>query len=387
MNTLLNQYRLDHFTLQREHLESHFYALFIYTSIFLALFDVYRSFQMGHYSIVYVELSVVSLLFFIYLFTPRFISLPNSIYISLCVVTLLVLMAFVLPVHNQEFILFLLAYVPAYLFFFLDLASAIRWVIGVFIVLFVITLVAYMDLIEFGLTLMIQVLIGYTVLSYFHYTVEKERIFNARSLKSLLESNKSLLKEVHHRAKNNLQVVMGMLESQAFRVEDPKCKKLLTSQRYRLQTMSLAHNVLEGNPTSSKVDISIYLKKILENIKRDSNCVIESDIDSITLDMPRAMNVGLFFNEALTNAVTHAYDKEVNGSIEVSFKCENEECTLRVKDFGKGFDTTEERDTMGMLFMKDVSRFMNNGQMNIDTQEGTEVSLNFLIQNIKSKKE
>ncbi len=368
-----------YFSSTGERLRGLLLSLLILISVFIMIFDIYGSIKENYIFMYVTEAAIILLLLMLYLLFPRFISLKTTTFIVLGFITLFILASLTIPGYNQAFVLFTLAIVPAYLFFFLGTRTGIKWNTVVILLLILTTLNAYTAWITpvFTAELLMQTTIAYIALSYFYYMLEKERNRYEEELSVALKNKEVLLKEVHHRAKNNLQIIMGLLESQAFRTKGAACKKILISQRYRLQAMSLIHESLSYSTTYEKVDMSQYIKGIANNIQKYTHHTIVLDLEPCVLGMSDAMNLGLFLNEAISNASEHAYAKEVKGRIEVSLKYREEQCVLRIKDFGRGFDTNRSSHSLGLVLMEDISNFFNEGNMMIDFEEGTEIVFSF----------
>ena len=194
-----------------------------------------------------------------------------------------------------------------------------------------------------------------------------------------LEENQMLFKEVHHRTKNNMQVIMGLLESQSFKIDDHKYKKMFETHVDRLKAMSLMHKNLYTNHSYEEVNIQEYLEEIAKNLKTYTQHQIITDIDPIMVDMKIAMNLGLIFNEAVTNAIEHAFTDEV-GKIDISFKHVGQRCIFTIEDNGKGFDTTKTYKSLGMTLIKDLSSTLLNSNITILGEEGVMIKIYFNLE-------
>ena len=292
--------------------------------------------------------------------------------------TFLLSMSLIVPDQDPELSLFWLASLPIFVFFFLGVEKGIRWSTNMFIVLLFIPLFSYVSGVKFVYEweLLSQIVLGYLVVSYMLYIIESERSSYEDKLNVALEENKILLKEVHHRTKNNMQVVMSLLEAQSFKIDDPKYKKMFEAHVDRLKAMSLIHKNLYSNHSYEEVDIQEYLEEIAQNLQTYTEYTINTDIDPIVLDMKTAMNLGLIFNEAVTNAIEHAFDGD-NGTINISFKQKGERYSLLIKDNGKGFDTSKTYKSLGLTLIKDLSATLTNSTIVIDGTEGVTIKIFF----------
>jgi two-component sensor histidine kinase len=98
--------------------------------------------------------------------------------------------------------------------------------------------------------------------------------------------------------------------------------------------------------------------------------------------MKTSMNLGLIFNEAVSNAIEHAYSVG-NGYIDVSLRTSGKECVFRIKDYGRGFNAEKIYHTLGMTLMEDLSASLPNGRLEINADEGTEIKIYFTLEEEK----
>jgi two-component sensor histidine kinase len=254
----------------------------------------------------------------------------------------------------------------------------IKWSIAVFVVLILLTFATQMEWITllYSKELMLQISIGYIVITYWIYLIEKERGQYEGSLSTALTGQDILFKEVHHRTKNNMQVMMGLLETQSFKIEDPKYKKMFQAHVERIKAMSLVHENLYKSEKYDRVDMHKYLGELSDGLQKFSPHTIITDVDFIFLGIKTSMSIGLIFNEVVSNAIEHAYSAG-NGYIDVSLKCTDGKCLLRIKDYGRGFNIEKEHHTLGTTLMQDLSASLPDGKMEIDANDGTEVKVYF----------
>jgi len=198
-------------------------------------------------------------------------------------------------------------------------------------------------------------------------------------LDKTIEEKNILLKEVHHRAKNNLQTIMGLLESQAMRTKHVACKEILRSQRYRLQSMSLLHENLAHETSYEKVNMAEYLTQIVNNLQKITKHILLIKTDKFLLDMSKGISLGLLLNEAVSNAIEHAYDRDSIGKIKVNLQYLNNHCILSVEDYGKGFDGRVSYNSLGLVLMEDIVHFFPEGELMFDFESGTKMTAKFNI--------
>ncbi len=158
----------------------------------------------------------------------------------------------------------------------------------------------------FEFEIFIQLSLGYFVFSVLVFLIEQSRSQYEIRLLIRDREREVLLKEVHHRVKNNMQLMMSLLGLQAQNVDDPKYAKLFLDNVDRLSAMALVHESIYKAENFEEINMRSYLDDIVNHLQRLSRHVIECDFSPITLDMKTAMNLGLILNEAVTNALEHA---------------------------------------------------------------------------------
>jgi len=366
----------------RERLRATMVNLFILIGAFIILLYAYENLGQGYYVMLVVELLIVLTLVLAYLVFPHYININATSYMILGALTFLLAISLVVPDKDPELSLFWLAALPIFVFFFLGVDKGIRWSTNMFIVLLFIPLFSFITGIKFVYEweLLSQILLGYLVVSYMLYIIESERSSYEERLAVALSENQMLFKEVHHRTKNNMQVIMGLLETQSFKIDNPKYKKMFETHVDRLKAMSLMHKNLYSNHSYEAVDIEEYLEEIAKNLKTYTEHKIITDIDPIKVDMKIAMNIGLIFNEAVTNAIEHAFKEGEKGEINVVFKHIGERCVFIIHDNGKGFDTEKTYQSLGMTLIKDLSSTLLNSSLVIKKSEGTLIKIYFNLE-------
>lgn len=365
----------------RERLRATMVNLFILVGTFILLLYAYENLMQGYYVMVAVEMLIVFTLMIAYLVFPHYVSITTSSYMILGALTFLLSISLVVPDKDPELSLFWLASLPIFVFFFLGVEKGIRWSTDMFIILLFIPLFSFLSGIEFVYSweLLSQIILGYIFVSYMLYIIENERSSYEKRLAIALDENQMLFKEVHHRTKNNMQVIMGLLETQAFKIDDPKYKKMFEAHIDRLKAMSLMHKNLYSNQSYEAVNIKEYLEEIKRSLQTYTEHQIKTDIDPIMVEMKIAMNIGLIFNEAVTNSIEHAFGHK-KGKIDVSLKHLGERCIFTIKDNGKGFDTTQTFKSLGMTLIKDLSTTLLNSHITITGTDGVLIKISFNLE-------
>jgi two-component sensor histidine kinase len=162
------------------------------------------------------------------------------------------------------------------------------------------------------------------------------------NLRSALVEKDVLIKEIHHRVKNNMAVVSGLLELQSWKMEDGDAKEALENSKLRIQTMSSIHEKLYQNENLSSINFKLFAEdlvwKVANSLKGKNKAIkVEIDIEERFLSVNEAIPFGLILNEALCNCYEHAFKDLNRGKVSITFKSLNEsEYILKVKDNGVG---------------------------------------------------
>jgi PAS domain S-box-containing protein len=162
----------------------------------------------------------------------------------------------------------------------------------------------------------------------------------ARMRASLLEKE-ALLKEVHHRVKNNLQVITSMLNLQAKSVKDPKALEILDESRSRIRSIALIHETLCESADLTKVNMAPYIRSLAGALARaygdgTLRIALKVDCGAVLLDVGQALPCGLLLNELITNALKHAFPGGRQGEILVGLSEQGGHLALMVADDGIG---------------------------------------------------
>ncbi len=193
-----------------------------------------------------------------------------------------------------------------------------------------------------------------------------------RVWKSLREKE-VLLREIHHRVKNNLQVVSSILRLARKSVEHPQLRSVFDETSARVLTMALVHEQLCRTEDLGSVDFAAQLRELCGLAQRSSR--VESDrvrvilkAESLVLEMDQAIPLGLIANELLTNAFKHAFSGGRSGSVQVSLTRHGSELELSIKDDGKGLPKDFDLSTTSSLGMRIVTRLGKQLRGHISTR-------------------
>ncbi|UTW65235.1 sensor histidine kinase [bacterium SCSIO 12643] len=204
-----------------------------------------------------------------------------------------------------------------------------------------------------------------------------------------LHEKEYLLKEIHHRVKNNLQIVSGILQLQAVHSKNKEFKDIMKQSQNRIQSMALIHQMLYQNDDIRYIPFKSYLEKlstqIMSALMIDFNKIkINIITEEIKLDVETAIPLGLIVNELVSNAIKYAYPNNQEGMIDVWLKQDSsEDYTLIVADDGVGLPNDfnlDSTNTLGLQLVRMLSKQMNS-KLTYRNNGGAEFSIKFSRQN------
>jgi len=230
-------------------------------------------------------------------------------------------------------------------------------------------------------------LIGYRYRNEVRKRISIEKIFSATefNLKNLLEEKEWLLREVNHRVKNNLQVMISLLNSQEFFLKNSEALDAIKNSQRRLHAISLAYQKVYEPINPAVIDMNTYITELVDYLQDEyqKNSDIECSlyIDKTSLPISSAVPIGLIINEALSNSFQYAFPATLAGKIEIKFICKKEDGSflLSVSDNGIGFSEpfeTVEIKSLGTNLMIGLSKQLR-GKFQLKNHDGVSVSVEF----------
>ncbi len=212
-----------------------------------------------------------------------------------------------------------------------------------------------------------------------------QRVEAENRLRESLEEKEVLLKEIHHRVKNDIQLITSMLNLQLDLISDEKARRALENSQTRLNTMAFIHKALSRGESLGQVDMQEYVEPLIESIREfyshPNKCIeVRSDMVGIHLDTDRAIPVGLIINELLTNSLKYAFSERDSGLIRLSLSKTGEGTHhLQVRDDGIGFPPgfdIEKSESLGTRLISALAEQLG-GSLQITSGPGTKVDIYF----------
>jgi len=205
-----------------------------------------------------------------------------------------------------------------------------------------------------------------------------------RSLQSLLQEKEWLLREVHHRVKNNLQIIISLLNAQSDFVDNPSAIHAIRESRERMQAIALIHQKLYQPDHGTRIIMSSYIQDLVSYLESSftsaKGIYFQMDIDETSLDVSQAVPLGLILNEAITNAVKYAFPGGRRGTIAITLRHQGaRNVLLKISDNGVGLPPDFDLAANNSLGMQLIRLFAEQLEAELFFQgsDGVEISLLF----------
>jgi PAS domain S-box-containing protein len=222
-----------------------------------------------------------------------------------------------------------------------------------------------------------------------------DRQHTEEQIRASLQEKEVLLKEIHHRVKNNLQIISSLLSLQSKYINDPQALQMFIDSQNRVKSMALIHEILFRARDITKIDFSEYIKTISAQIFRSygaysKNIGLEVRVKDIMLDVDTAIPCGLIVTELVSNSLKHAFSDGRDGSIYITLSSNDSGIlTLIVRDNGLGFPNHANLQHVDSLGLKLVGALVNqlSGHIEIDSSFGTTFTITFIDNKMKERKD
>jgi PAS domain S-box-containing protein len=203
-------------------------------------------------------------------------------------------------------------------------------------------------------------------------------------LKKSLDEKEMLLKEIHHRVKNNLMIISSLLNLQSRYIKDKASQNIFKESQNRARSMALIHERLYQSTDLKKIDFGDYIQtlsnELFNTYVSDPSLVkLKINVNDIMLDINTSIPLGLIVNELITNSIKHAFPDGRNGEINIDFHTKDDYYEFIVKDNGIGFPEDldfRNTDSLGLLIVNSLTEQID-GKIELDKFNGTEFKITF----------
>jgi len=213
--------------------------------------------------------------------------------------------------------------------------------------------------------------------------ITKRKIIE-KELKDTLKEKDFLMQEIHHRVKNNLQIISSLLNLQLKQTEDNKTHSILTDSRNRIQSLALIHEKIYQSENLNEFNLSTYINTLSVNIFRSfmnnaSMRTLNVDIkNDCYADLDICIPCGLVINEIITNSIKHAFPENQKGIISLTLESDKNTLNIIVSDNGIGIPKdiiVEESKSLGLHLIKLLTINQLKGKIDINTENGTKFNI------------
>jgi PAS domain S-box-containing protein len=204
-------------------------------------------------------------------------------------------------------------------------------------------------------------------------------------IKSSLKEKEVLLQEIHHRVKNNMQIISSLLNLQSGHIKDDKVRDMFKMSRDRIKSMALIHEKLYQSEDLAKINFAQYIRSLTIHLLHTYNASadrikLNADVRDVFLDINKAIPCGLILNELVSNSLKHAFPQDRTGNICIQFRAGNNgDVRLEVSDDGIGFSDKvdfEKPDSLGLQLVNDLVEQLG-GKLELNSRSGTSYQISF----------
>jgi two-component sensor histidine kinase len=200
-----------------------------------------------------------------------------------------------------------------------------------------------------------------------------------------LREKEVLLKEIHHRVKNNLQVISSLLSLQAAQIKDPLTLQLFRDSQNRVRSMALIHEKLYQSHDLARIDFKGYIQSLSSDLVRSfaaeaRGVAFRLEVDAIELEIDQAIPCGLIINELVSNSLKYAFPEERKGEVHIQFSKDGDhQFHLTVGDDGIGIPESVDYQNTGSLGLQLVNSLVSQlgGTVELRRSGGTEFHISF----------
>lgn len=216
------------------------------------------------------------------------------------------------------------------------------------------------------------------LLKQFNEELEQNVKSRTEELNASLQEKVILLREIHHRVKNNLQIIISLINLQMRQVDDKQLKQIMAETQNRVRAMSLVHEKLYQSENLSQIDLSDYTRFLATHLfsyygVNFQKVALEITIEKVMLDINTAIPLSLIINELVSNALKHGFPFDRKGTITISSQYDNKVLTLVIKDDGIGLPPDldwKNPESLGLQLVNNLVEQLN-GTIKVERESGT----------------
>jgi two-component sensor histidine kinase len=211
-------------------------------------------------------------------------------------------------------------------------------------------------------------------------------ILSQKKLNESLKEKEILLAELHHRVKNNLAIISGLLNLQESSTENIETKQFLGDSKNRINSMALVHKMLYENIDLKSIDLKKYINDLVYELFNSYHLIstvkINQEVDSVVLSVNKSIPLGLVLNEIVTNSIKYVFSQpnDKNGVFDIRLKLDQEFVNIVIKDNGKGFpvDYNQENSkfSLGIFLIKSLIEQID-GKVTFSNENGAKIEFSF----------
>ena len=210
--------------------------------------------------------------------------------------------------------------------------------------------------------------------------IQEEVDRKTKALSKALKEKELLLKEVHHRVKNNLQIILSIIRLQSLKSNNDETKEMFKSLENRINAISKTYDMIVLNDLIEKVDMKKYISVLINDLKNSLHGVVNEDVKvniqtNLSLPLRQAVYLGIIINELVTNSYKYAFDKD--GEITIKLYEEGDNYVLIVQDNGKGFDIDKKSSSLGLKIIDILIKQQLEGSIEIQSKPSAKYIIKF----------
>ena len=207
-----------------------------------------------------------------------------------------------------------------------------------------------------------------------------ERKQAEKQLQNNLKEKEIMIKEIHHRVKNNMQIISSLLSLQSSKIDDERISMILNESRSRIQSMSIIHEMMYQKQDFAQLDMKYYINKLIVSLTQlyfiDTGRInIINKCRNVKIDLNRAIPCGMIMNELISNTMKHAFPDKRKGEIEIKLQKKSDKYYLSVRDNGIALPPDfkpSEAKTLGMTIISGLTEQLE-GKLKIVQGDGFKV--------------